>query len=144
MLELRLIFEAQLFLNVFCFRNLSLGSISVIWMKEKFYFPRESAVRDPRLIKSAAACACMWKKNPVLWTGLSALWPLARFFLWICFLLCWAFLFCRFILPGFSCLFRHTIKFKFSELFTHGSSVFLPFFYLVLSKRQLYSQDLSK
>ena len=48
------------------------------------------------------------------------------FFLWIRFLLCWAFLFSRLILFGFGCLFRHTIKFKFSELFIHGCSVFLP------------------
>ena len=65
------------------------------------------------------------KRSPALWTGLSASLALPCFFLWIRFFLCWAFLFSRLILPGFSCLFRHTIKFKVSELFTHGCGVFL-------------------
>ena len=51
---------------------------------------------------------------------------LPSFFLWIRFLLCSAFLFSRLILPRFSCFFRHTIKFKVSELLTHGCRVFLP------------------
>ena len=48
------------------------------------------------------------------------------FFLWIRFLLCGAFLLSRLILFRFSFLFRHKIKLKVSELFTHGCSVFLP------------------
>ena len=40
--------------------------------------------------------------------------------------LCGAFLFSRLILFRVSWLFRHTIKFKFSELFTHACIVFLP------------------
>lgn len=56
------------------------------------------------------------------------------FFLWICFLLCGAFLLGRLILFRFGCLFRHTIKFKVSELFIPGCIVFLPFFHVVLSE----------
>ena len=56
------------------------------------------------------------------------------FFLWIRFLLCWAFLFSRLILPGFSCLFRHTIKFKVSEIiYLWLQGIFFPFFHVVLS-----------
>ena len=70
---------------------------------------------------------------------------LACFFLWIRFLLRWAFLFSRLILSGFSCLFRHTFKFKVSELFTYGCRVFSSrFSMLPLQQLQLYSQNISK
>jgi hypothetical protein len=65
------------------------------------------------------------ERSPALCRALCGL-TLPCFFLWIRFLLCGAFLFSRLILPWFSCLFRHTIKFKVSELFTHGCRVFLP------------------
>ena len=67
------------------------------------------------------------KRSPALWTGLTALLTLPCFSLWIRFLLCWAFLLTRLILPGFSCLFWHRFKFNVSELFTHRCTVFLPF-----------------
>ncbi len=60
---------------------------------------------------------------------------LACFFLWIRFLLCWTFLFCWLILPGSGVFFRHTFKFKVSELFTHGCRVFSSRFSMLSHKK---------
>ena len=68
------------------------------------------------------------KKKPGAVNRALCVFTLTCFFLWIRFLLSWAFLFGRLILFRFSCVFWHTIKFKISELFINGCKVFLPVF----------------
>ena len=57
------------------------------------------------------------------------------FFLWISFLLCWAFLFSRLILLWFSCLFWHTIKFILVNYLLMAAAYFFPFFQLSFPNR---------